>query len=518
MPSIRPLNQGGPKRYNQGILGGHSTTQAMTTATADRYLEGMQLARKGEYDRAHQVLAECVAADPANYDYVDGLLLNLVRKFRMHGATAEPDARLRSALLDAVEDEDWKEVLRLGPQLLGCNPWHKPTLRALLQACAELGFEDAELRYLQLAFEAGPSDVEINRCCARSLARMKKFEEAIASWQRVGELVPGDAEATRMVATLAIEKSRQRGEKGRPPMQAEAEIVELKDKPQPIVRGSSLGTISYSPPQRPKPDRDTGEIDLSTPIPEQPIPIVVSASKNQPAEFQLTPVQKLESAIRDYPSNPEFYVELIPMYLELGRDYDAEKLLAKAKEMTDDGRVRQLWEDVVMLRMSRKIALARQLAAKDGNEEAKAHLDELNRERDKFETGVFVSRSQREPKNAAIRYQLGLRFRQAGKVREALQTFAEALHDPQQKPLAALEMGRTYEELREFPEALQRYRLAAESATHPEHLEARKQALYYAATLARRIKMRQLAKRYLTELVGLDPQYKEAAAWLRELG
>src|SRR6185369_479781 len=117
----------------------------------------------------------------------------------------------------------------------------------------------------------------------------------------------------------------------------------------------------------------------------------------------------------------------------------------------------------------------------------------------------------------AIRYQLGLRFRQAGKIREALQTFAEALHDPHQKPLAALEMGRTHEDLREFPEALQRYRLAAESATHPEQLEARKQALYLAAGLARRIKMQQLAKRYLTELVGLDPRYKEAAAWLKEL-
>jgi tetratricopeptide (TPR) repeat protein len=479
----------------------------MTTATADRYHEGMNLARKGDYDRAHQVLAECVTADPANYDYVDGLLLNLVRKLRLNGAATEPDGKLQSALADALEKEDWKAALRLGPQCLACNPWHKPSLLALLQACAELGYEDAELRYLQMAYEAGPNDVEINRCCARSLARMKKFDEAITSWQRVGELVPGDAEAARMVASLSIEKSRQRGEQGRPPMQAEVEVIELKDQPRPI-----------SLPPRPKVDRDTGEIDLSSPTPEQPIPIVVSSTKNQPAEIGLTAVQKLESAIRDYPSNPEFYVELIPMYLQLGRDYDAEKLLAKGKEMTDDGRVRQLWEDVVMLRMSRKIALAQQAAAKDGNEEARAHLNELCRERDKFETEVFVSRSQREPKNAAIRYQLGLRFRQAGKIREALQTLAEALHDPQQKPLAALEMGRTYEELKEFPEALQRYRLAAESATHPEHLEARKQALYHAAALARRIKMQQLAKRYLTELVGIDPQYKEATAWLKELG
>jgi tetratricopeptide (TPR) repeat protein len=492
----------------------------MTTAIADRFAEGMSLSRKAEYDRAHRLFAECVIADPANYDYVDGLFLNLVRKFRLNGATKEPDETLRSAMLDALEDKDWKEVLRLGPASLAFNPWHKPTLLALLQACAELGFEDAELRYLQMAFEAGPSDVEINRHCGRSLARMKKFDEAITTWQRVAELAPGDAEAARMVTTLSIEKSRLKGEKGRPPMQAEVDVVEESAQPWNKPEPQRITTSSSAPPKPLTPDRDTGEIDLSPPPTEQAIPIVVSAAKNKslPAELELTAVQKLESAIRDYPSNPDYYAELIPMYLELGRDYDAERLLAKGKEMTDDYRVRKLWEDVVMLRMSRKITLARQQAAKDGDDEAKARLDALCRERDKFETEVFVGRSLREPKNAAIRYQLGLRLRQAGKVREALQCFTEALPDPLQKPLAALEMGRTYEDQREFPEALQRYRLAAESATLPEQLEARKQSLYHAASLARRIKMQQLAKRYLTELVSLDPHYKEAAAWLKELG
>ena len=259
------------------------------------------------------------------------------------------------------------------------------------------------------------------------------------------------------------------------------------------------------------------DTDLAAVSSGQSIPIEVNAAASQPTEFRLTPVQQLEAAIRDYPSNPDYYVELIPKYLEMGRDYDAERLLAKGKSSTDDHRVRQLWEDVVMLRMSRKIVLARQLAAKDNDEEAKGHLAELCRERDRFETEVFVSRSLREPQNAAIRYQLGLRLRQAGKIPEALQCFTEALHDPAQKALAALEMGRSHEELREFPEALQRYRLAAESAMLPEQLEDRKQALYLAGGLARRIKMQQLARRYLTELVQLDPSYKEAAAWLKEL-
>jgi tetratricopeptide (TPR) repeat protein len=490
----------------------------MTTALADCYIEGMDFARKAEYDRAHKLLAECVVADPANYDYVDGLLLNLARKVRQRGVSAGPDEELRAAIAQAVVKRDWAEVFRTGPKSLSFNPWHAPTLLALAQACAAEGFDEAELRYLQMAYEAGPGDIEINRHCARSLARMKKFDEAINSWQRVCELAPGDEEAARMAASLSIEKSRQRGEKERPPLQCEHDDEPIAkaspSRPQPAAAQPAPTAKTSRSNGR---DHETGEIDLSAVTSGQAIPIEFNAAANVPVEFQLTPVQKLEAAIRDYPSNPDYYVDLIPMYLEIGRDYDAERLLAKAKEVTDDYRIRQLWEDVVMLRMSRKIALARQTAAKDNNDEAKGHLAELCRERDRFETEVFISRSLREPKNAAIRYQLGLRLRQAGKIREGIQCFSEALHDPVQKPLAALEMGRSHEELREFPEALQRYRLAAESAALPEQLEARKQALYLAAALARRIKMHQLAKRYLTELVGLDPRYKEAAAWLKEM-
>ena len=120
----------------------------MTTALADRYTKGMNLAKKAEYDRAHQLLAECVIADPANYDYVDGLLLNLARRVRQNGAAAGPGDGLRGAISQAVDVEDWAEVVRLGTQSLSLNPWHVPTLFALVGACAAKGFEEAELRLI----------------------------------------------------------------------------------------------------------------------------------------------------------------------------------------------------------------------------------------------------------------------------------------------------------------------------------------------------------------------------------
>jgi tetratricopeptide (TPR) repeat protein len=405
---------------------------------------------------------------------------------------------LRSAFSQAQRDENRVEMLRLGPRLLAFNPWHLPTLLALARACGEEGFEEAELRYLRGAFEAAPSDLEVNRQSGRSLARMRKFDEAIACWQRVEELTPGDEEAGRMLSSLPIERSRQRGE---------------REKPIPEDDGSAP-----SPGKETKPDHETGEIDLSSLNVQVPIRIVEGSKARQQPEIKLTRVQQLEAAIRDYPSNPDYYVELIPMYLDLGREYDAERLLTKGKTSTDDIQVRQLWEDVTMLRMSKKIAVAQHQAAKERTEEAQEHLAALCSERDRFETEVFVSRSLREPKNAAIRYQLALRLRQAGKVEEACQCFAEALHDPAVKPAACYEMGECLQQLRKYPEALQQYRISAESALGPDQLDCKKRALYEAGKLAKRIKMTRLSQRYLAELLQLDSNYKNAAELLRELG
>lgn len=477
----------------------------MATALIDRFSEGMTLARKAEHDRAHELLAECVIADPGNIDFVDGMLQNLARKIRLSSDEPEPDEAGRAAFSQAVVREDWKQILRLGPHALFANPWEVATLLALASACAAKGYEEAELRYLKMAYEAEPRGLAVNRHCGRSLTRMKKFDEAINCWQTVGEVAPGDEEAARMVAALSIEKSRARGE--------EQSLPPGKD-------GERRSPLFAASPEFTGPEHDTAEIEVDSlrqPAPSaQPIPIHEKV-ESLSGEFKLTPVQALEAAIRDYPANPEYYVELIPMYLEKGRDYDAERLLAKGKSATDDLRVHQLWEDVAMLRMSRKIALTRQIASKGYDPEAEARLADLCRERDRFETEVFASRSLREPHNAAIRVQLGLRLRQGGKIHEALECFGQALQDPVHKPVAALEMGRSHEDLREFPEALRHYRLAAESATEPEQLDVKKQALYLAGGLARQIKMQRLAQRYLAELVRLDPHYQDATAWLNEL-
>ena len=58
---------------------------------------------------------------------------------------------------------------------------------------------------------------------------------------------------------------------------------------------------------------------------------------------------------------------------EKDRDYDAERLLSKAREATDnDARVARMWEDVTILRHEKRVKLAEQEVAREDNEATQA--------------------------------------------------------------------------------------------------------------------------------------------------
>jgi tetratricopeptide (TPR) repeat protein len=130
---------------------------------------------------------------------------------------------------------------------------------------------------------------------------------------------------------------------------------------------------------------------------------------------------------------------------------------------------------------------------------------------------VFNRRCEREPENTSIRYEFGMQLKRAGHFRAAYERFKEALDDPRYKSAANLELGECLQRFQKYPEALQHYRQAAESATGAEQLDCRKLALYRAGVLAAGVKLLEPARRYLSELVELDPNYKDAATRLSQL-
>jgi tetratricopeptide (TPR) repeat protein len=159
-----------------------------------------------------------------------------------------------------------------------------------------------------------------------------------------------------------------------------------------------------------------------------------------------------------------------------------------------------------MIRLDRKLAAAVKLAEADDSDASRAAVTEARKARDRFQTEVFVNRCKREPDNAELRYELGLRHKQAGKTREAYECFVAALNDNAYKALAAFEMAECLRQGEKLVDALQYYRLAAESA-QPDQLECKKRALFQAGTVASSIRLQRLARRYFERLQRLDPDY-----------
>jgi tetratricopeptide (TPR) repeat protein len=450
-----------------------------------QFERGRQLMEQPPYqfDDVHALLADCVIHDPGNPVFVEALLENLRRKFddnkrgsRMAGF------RGQGGFKQAVSDENWDQVLQLGPNVLKYNPWDTDALRGLARACAARGYGAVEVQYLQIALEAGTEDVELNRHAARSLARLGEFQRAIRCWQRVEELDPYDDEAARMIATLTLEKTR-----------SETHAEEA---------GEPEDTEPAEPAETIRDKRRAARV-----VPKKP-----------PRQLVFTPRQELEQAIVNNPEDEENYLKLAELHLAENRTYEARQTLLKAMAVSSNLRILERLEDVNMIRARQQIEIAERRAAEEKTSEAHELVKSLRDESHRLELEVYRARCERYPDDARLKFQLGIRLKQVGNYRAALEPLQAGLEVPEHRAVASLEIGEILQRHQQFPKALQCYRQAAQlAATDPEQAPCRRRALYRAGVLATSMKLIDSARQYLGELVEVDPEYRDAKARLDSL-
>ncbi len=461
------------------------------TAGSERLDRALSLVAAGLHDRAGELLAECVRHEPASREFVEALLSNL-KQLRNRPVTtaAELLQQLDHDLAVAQREKRWDDVVALALRRLTlARPTPIPLL-ALAEAAAARRQYEIEVRYAEAAAAYGPDDPEVVRRLATIATREGRFEEAISLWQHVEELVPADSHPARMVARLVIDRSRcQAG-------------METKVCEPPVAAASADDEQCDLPAVK----TDDGAWQLPCELP------------HLTAEIKRTPIQQLELAVREYPANGELYLQLASLYLAKGRDYDAERLLLKGREeVPDDLRVRNMWEDVSMLRANSRVAAAQQQFEADGTPVSRAALAEARTKRDRQEIEIYQQRVKRDPDNAKLQYQLGLRLKKSGKLLDAAKRFEAASSDPTERPAAAFGLGECLQQSGQLAESLRAYRQAAEAAVSPTQLDWRKRALYQAAELSRRAKLFRRARRYTQDLLRLDPHDHRAASLLAEL-
>ena len=466
------------------ISGPQIISPALRKKLQQCYEHGTKLLQQEKYDfdYAHSILVECVVSDPGNLVYVETFLQNLQRKYNNNKRGSLLAFGGKSGFRKAVAKKDWSEVLKLGPDILKSNPWDVPTLRGLAEACAEMGCHDVELRYLKNALEANPKDPDVNKHCAISLARIGQFDQAIACWRRVDEAKRGNDEAQRMMTDLQIAKTTARQGGG---------------KPDPQNRGRAVA--------RPTPTSSPDEGRIS--------PFVETPRRS----IELTPRQQLEQVIANNPTDIDSYLELAKLHIEEERFGEATDVLGKALGASGNNiKIQERLEDVELLRKRQQLAIAEKRADTNNIQANQELVFQIREDLNRIELDVFDRRAQRYPADLELKFQLGLRLKRAGNLREAVSQLELSQRLPARRTHAALEIGECLQRQKQYDKALTFYWIAAEESSS-DKVDLKKLALYRLGVLADGLKHFEDAERSLAELVALDPHYKDAATRLDKI-
>lgn len=426
---------------------------------------------KGDFGYANDLFSQCVIGDPGNLIYLQSFLGNLQKKYNNNKKGRKlagiKGASGKAIIKKATSKKDWSNVIKTGCGLLALNPWDTGTLIAMAKACEGFEHDECQLFYLRTALDTHPKDPEVNRLSGLALERMGQFDQAIACWHRVEQAKPGDEEAQRMISSLTVSKTIQKGK-------YEERVAGGREEE---AHGSQA-------------DREPSSV---------------------------APQQKLQKEIDRHPEEVSNYMGLADLYAQHDQWEEAEKLLETAMKVSGgDLTVRERLEDVQLARGRQRQKIAERRAKEEQTEQAFALVKKIKTEMNHVELTIYAARCDRHPENVALRYELGLRLKRVGKFNDAIQNFQVARRDAKRKALVHLELGECFQYIRQFKLAMVNYKSAVETSSERE-AETQKLALYRAGVLAMGLKEWNDAERYLTELASLDFGYKDVAERLDKL-
>lgn len=427
------------------------------------------------HDYATELFVQCVAGDPGNFIYLQAFLTNLKKKYnnnRKGSNLAFVQGRSgRGAAKKAASQKDWPGVIKAGLEALKFNPWDVPTLTQMADACANMGHTDVRMAYLKQAQEADPKSPNVNKLCAQALRELGQFDQAIACWHRVEQAKPGDEEAARAIASLAVEKT--------------------------IAKGG------YEDPDR------TSD-SLRSQQQQQ--------SQKQADTAGVTPEKRLEKEIARHPDDISKYIELAEIYVSHEQFDKAEEVYSRAFEASDgDEDIRERWEDTQMRHLRQDVARAERTAKKSGSEEDVQRHKELRHKLGTKEVEVHENRVKRYPNNLAFRYDLGLRYQMNGRFNDAIAEYQQARNDPRRRGQCMLALGQCFQQIKQYRLAMSHYETAIQEIPDRDP-QNKKLALYLAGRLATAMKNLDAGEKHLTALAGLDFSYRDVSTLLDKIG
>ncbi len=445
--------------------------QPLSQATRKRLQQLFQRANglmaKGDHDYAHELFSQCVIADPGNVGYTQTCLANLLQKHQGKKKGFFSGIGSKGGVKKAELSKDWKAVVKSGLAVLKANPWDTSTFLSMAKACEHMDLDDTQVVYLRAALKFNPDDVPINRLCGGAFRERKDFDAALACWYRVQKLKPGDEEAEKAISEILGEKTIHDG-------------------------GYSNAETS----------RDVKKTPSST----------AGVQREE-----LSAEEQLRRQITKNPRDKAAYDELASLYMRADNLGPAEELLAKAREaFPDDLDILEKLEDIQMRNLRETVAKTEKEATEAGTDEAKKRHKIARAKLALKETEHYEHLVERYPSNSSYHLKLGQRYQQLGKWNEAIQQFQQARNDPKQHGLCQLELGKCFQQIKQYKLASDHYGNAVREIPDQDE-KNKKDALYHAAKLELGLKNYDTSEQYATTLAAMDFGYKDVSALLDKI-
>jgi len=430
---------------------------------------GSRQTAQENYDYATELFTQCVLGDPGNLIYLQNFLGNLQKKYNNNKKGSKlalfKGAGARAALKKASMRKDWEAVIKRGLEVLKLNPWDVSTLTTMATGARELGCDECEMFYLKSALDTTPKDPEVNKLCAIAARERGLFDQAIACWHRVEQARPGDEEAVKAIADLAVEKTISQGG------YEDAE--------------SSKEVMAGKPGMGPK--------------------------------RVLTPEEKLQREITNDPDNPANYLDLAQIYTREEQFDKAEEVLAQAFEVSGgDLDIRERWEDAQLRGLRQEVIASKKAVEEKRTPETKRKYEKLRNQFNLKELEVYKNRCERYPNNLAFKFELGIRYKIAGQYNEAIKQFQLARNDPRRKGVCLLELGRCFQQIKQDRLAMRHYESAIDEIPDRDGVN-KKKTLYLAGKMAMSLSDLDTSEKHLTTLAGLDFGYRDVSALLDKI-
>ncbi len=183
---------------------------------AGKFERANQVVATGNYDYGIHLLLDCCKIDPGNLIYRQALRRTEKAKYR-NNLRGSLFARLtswpvRARMKAARRARDYMKVLEHGERILTRNPWDVGAQMEMAEAADVLGLLDLAIWNLEQARQKLPFDAHLNRALAHLYEKRGNFTQAIALWELIRKVKPGDIEAQHKIKDLAADDTIARGQ------------------------------------------------------------------------------------------------------------------------------------------------------------------------------------------------------------------------------------------------------------------------------------------------------------------